>query len=384
MPEVSKMREVAETGFGWPKTWMQIKEISFQSFRNYRKRKVEFEGPTTVAVGVNGSGKTNLLEAIYLLATARSFRADLEEEMIGYEDEVARVEGEVVSGEGEKVSLGVMLSRGRFGDRRVGRKGFVVNGVPRRMVDFVGNFRAVLFGPWDLDLITDSPGLRRRYLDQVLVQIDGEYRRSLISYEKGLRQRNKLLERIRDGGASRGQLLFWDKLLIKNGDYLMRKRGEFLEFLNESGPLGESEMIFSCRYDRSVISEARLEQYAKEEVLAAATLVGPHRDEVKFYVGGGRPAPAEVRGQARDLSKFGSRGEQRLAVLWLKMGELEYLSRQGDRPALLLDDIFSELDRQHRQTVLTVLGRQQTLITAADEHYLGLVPKGVQVIQLEG
>lgn len=345
-----------------------IKEIYLQNFRSYKKQKFEFGSGTVVVVGPNGSGKTNLMEAMYMLATGKSFRAELEEEVIGYGEEVGRVEAEV------GVDLEVVLTRGEVGGVKVGRKKFMVNGVPKRMMDFVGVFRAVLFGPWDLDLITDSPGLRRRFLDSVLVQVDREYRRALLSYEKGLRQRNRLLERIREAGIPRSQLIFWDKLLIKNGDYISRKREEILGFLNLYQPLSGSSVTFSSEYLKSAISESRLAQYAKEEVAAGVTLVGPHRDDVEFYFG---------RGEARrDLSKFGSRGEQRLAVFWLKLGELEYIAQMGERPVLLLDDIFSELDHAHRELVVSVVGKQQTFITAADEHLVSGLGEETQVIRL--
>lgn len=362
---------------------MLLKGISLQNFRSYKKQKFEFSGKTMVVVGPNGAGKTNLLEAIYLLATGKSFRAELEEEMIAYGEEIARVTGEVgVEGSGGKmdqdgVALEVVLTRGEVGGEKVDRKKFLVNGVAKRMMDFVGVFRAVLFGPWDLDLITDSPSLRRRYLDSVLVQRDREYRRALLSYEKGLRQRNRLLERIRDEGAPRSQLLFWDKLLIKNGDYLTRKREEFLSFLGLYRPFVGWETNFIPEYERSTISETRIAQYAEEEVAAGVTLVGPHRDDVEFYI---EPSSAGV--QRRDLSKFGSRGEQRLAVLWLKLGELEFLAESGPRPVLLLDDILSELDNQHREIVTSILDKQQTIITTADEHSLEVLGEKTQVIRL--
>ena len=225
------------------------------------------------------------------------------------------------------------------------RKGFEVNGVPRRMMDFVGNLKAVMFGPQDMELVTGSPSGRRRYLDFVISQVDREYRRCQISYEKGLRQRNKLLDLIRDGMASRNQLYFWDKLLIKNGEYITGKRGDYLRDLAE--------------YDKSVISEMRLKQYEVEEVAAGSTLVGPHRDDFIINLDG------------KDVSKFGSRGEQRMMVWKLKQKEIEYL---GGSPVLLLDDIFSELDHMHREEVAGLIKSYlgQVIMTSADEH---LVPK---------
>jgi DNA replication and repair protein RecF len=156
-------------------------------------------------------------------------------------------------------------------------------------------------------------------------------------------------------------LVFWDRLLIKNGNYISQKREEFITFVNSTDSLNKEN--FSLEYDRSVISEARFEQYAREEVAAATTLVGPHRDDFIFFVD-------EDEGQRkRELSKYGSRGEQRMAVLWLKLAELAFIENvTKEKPALLLDDIFSELDHEHREIVMRVTQGQQTIITTADVH----------------
>jgi len=338
---------------------MLLKKLSLQNFRNYKKKELSLSEKTTLIVGPNAVGKTNLLEAIYLLATGKSFRANLEQEMINWDEEIGRVKGvattETQNGLIENAELEIVLTCGEVGGEKTARKKYLVNGVARRAMDFLGNLRAVYFGPEDLDLVTGSPSLRRRYLDLVLSQVDREYARSIMSYEKGVRQRNKLLERIREEGVSRTQLLFWNQLLIKNGEIITQKREEFIQFVNdfwqEKGEIGQYSLI----YDKSIISPARLEEYAEEEVAAAATLVGPHRDDFEFQK------------KDKDLASFGSRGEQRLAVLWLRLCELEYVdSSTKSRPVLLLDDIFSELDQKHRQLVLEITGKQQTIITTAD------------------
>lgn len=294
-----------------------------------------------------------------MLATGKSFRAGVEEEMIREGKEIARIEVRVMSDE-SKIDLGAVLTRGHVGGQAASRKKLLVNGLAKRLVDFAGNLKVVLFGPWDMGLIVDSPSVRRRFLDAVLSQVDREYRRVLLSYEKGLRARNKLLERIRDEGASRGQLLFWNQLLIKNGDYISRKREEFITFINANYQLPATN--YQLDYDKSAISEGRLEQYAIEEVAAAATLVGPHRDDVSFHI---RNPKSEVR----NLAIYGSRGEQRMCILWLKLTELSFVEQtSGERPVLLLDDIFSELDHEHRGIIAGVIGNQQTILTTADPH----------------
>lgn len=299
-------------------------------------------------MGPNTTGKTNILEAIMMMATGKSFRADIDAEMIRWGSKFAVIRSTVEAAD-DPVKLEIRLTP---------TKKFLVNGIPRRQIDFVGNLRAVLFWPEHLDLVTDSPSIRRKYLDSVLTQVDREYRRNLISYERGLRQRNRLLDLIGEGKAHHHQLLFWNQLLIKSGGYVTDARGDFIEFINTYNA------DFRIAYDKSVISEARLEQYKNEEVSAKATLVGPHRDDFL------------ITKNDLDLSKYGSRGEQRLAILWLKLAELSFVEEKSStRPLLILDDIFSELDERHRELVLDLLGKQQTIVSSAEEEVAGLFKK---------
>jgi DNA replication and repair protein RecF len=326
-----------------------INVVKLSDFRNFKAKNLKFSDRITTIVGPNASGKTNILEALYLLSTTKSFKARLEAEMIKYEETIASITG-ILDG----IKLEVKITTG---DNGWPKKKLTVNGVPKRTIDFAGNFKTVLFGPWDMDLVTEAPSIRRKFLDTVLSQIDREYRRSVLSYEKGLRQRNRLLFRIREEGIPRSQLLFWNQLLIKNGDYISQKREEFIQFINSSPSTFKNS--YSLNYDKSVISVGRLEQYKEEEVSAATTLVGPHRDDFIFFEG------------KRNLSSYGSRGEQRMGVLWLKMAELNFIEKKTEvRPTLLLDDIFSELDHEHREIVMELAKKQQTIITTADEHFL--------------
>lgn len=347
---------------------MLIKNIQLSNIRNFKSKRINFSPETTVIVGPNASGKTNILESLYMLSTGKSFRARIEEEIISYHSEIARIKGSVKT-DGENEKLEIVLTRGEItvGEEpdekkeRAPRKKLLVNGVPRRLFNFAANFRVVLFGPWDLDLVTESPSTRRKFLDFVLSQADREYRRATLSYEKGLRQRNRLLYRIREEGLPRSQLIFWNRLLIKNGDYISQKRSEFIDFVNLSPDFNDQD--FSLEYDKSAISETRLEHYKEEEVAAATTLVGPHRDDFCFFLKKGK--------RKRDLAKYGSRGEQRMGVLWLKLAELSYIEEAtSDMPTLLLDDIFSELDHEHKEIVMEATKGQQTIITTADPHFV--------------
>lgn len=347
---------------------MIITSLSLENLRNHHKKAFAFSEAVTIIVGQNTTGKTNIIEAIYCLSLGKSFRSGKDSELISFKQDIARIIG-FLKDENDEKKLEIVLTHGEVIRMKTPLKRFLVNDVARRSLDFIGNLKSVLFWPEHMELITDSPSLRRRYLDSVLIQIDREYRRTLLSFERGLRQRNKLLEAVREGQAHRHQLIFWNQLLIKQGNYITEKRAEFIEYINnfKIDSLTEKGIKYLLEYDKSIISEMRLEQYKDEEVFAGATLVGPHRDDLIFKI----ESPFTSGGELYNLSSFGSRGEQRLAVLWLKLAELSFLEvKSAQKPVLLLDDIFSELDHEHREIIFHIIGKQQTIMTITDRHLI--------------
>jgi len=374
---------------------MNITSLTLQKFRSYTKETIQFSPTVTLIIGPNAIGKTNIIEAIYACVIGKSFRAEKESDMVRWGEEVGRIKTRCTrydvrsTNQNEIIDLEMVITTGEVNGEKAPTKKYLVNGVPRRQIDFIGNLRAVLFSPEDLEIVTDSPSLRRQYLNSVLVQTDREYRRNLLSYERGLRQRNKLLDLIFEGKANRSQLVFWDQLLIKSGSYLTEKRQEFINYINSLQPRlnpGQlSAFSYQIIYDKSVISESRLEQYKDEEVAAGSTLVGPQRDDIRFEKSPFARASGDKESNWRDVSRFGSRGEQRLAVLWLKLAELSYIETETEhRPLLLLDDIFSELDEESRAIVLSIITKQQTIVTSAEEEVIQLFKsiKDVKLIKL--
>ena len=339
---------------------MQLIKLRLQNFRNYKLKELEL-GERTLVVGENGVGKSNLLEGIVLLARGTSFRAGRIEEMVKWDGEVARVKARVTTE--NTVDLEIVLTRGEVGGEKAPKTRYLVNGVTRRRMDFAGKLVVVLFRPEDLLLVEGSPGERRDWLDEVLSGVDREYLRSLLAYEKALRRRNKILDLIREGEVGRTQLAFWDGLLVKHGTELTNKRRDLVEAVNQYWQKAGNNL--SLEYDASGISEARLAQYKNEEVAAGYTLVGPHKDELIFK--SSTSSTSSRSSTSNNLATYGSRGEQRMAVLWLKMAELQFVeSRLGERPVLLLDDIFSELDEVHRRMVVGLTQKQQTIMTATE------------------
>ena len=339
---------------------VKLHKLRLQNFRNYALKEWEFSEGTLV-VGENGEGKSNLLEGIVLLARGTSFRAGRIEEMVKWDGEVARVKARVTTE--NTVDLEIVLTRGEVGGEKAPKTRYLVNRVTRRRMDFAGKLVVVLFRPEDLLLVEGSPGERRDWLDEVLSGVDREYLRSLLAYEKALRRRNKILDLIREGEVGRTQLAFWDGLLVKHGTELTNKRRDLVEAVNQYWQKAGNNL--SLEYDASGISEARLAQYKNEEVAAGYTLVGPHKDELIFK--SSTSSTSSRSSTSNNLATYGSRGEQRMAVLWLKMAELQFVeSRLGERPVLLLDDIFSELDEVHRRMVVGLTQKQQTIMTATE------------------
>lgn len=335
---------------------MLISGLVLQHFRSYTQQTFSFDPQLTVIIGPNTAGKSNIMEALFLLATGKSFRAEKDNQMVQFGEEIGRVKAKI----GED-TLEVVILNNEQSTTRMFQKRYLVNDVPRRRIDFAGRLTAVLFTPLDLDIITLSPSHRRNFLDDVLEQVDRDYRQALSTYTKGLRQRNALLDRVRETGESFSkQFEYWDDLLITQGGIISQKREAFISFCNDS----EKELL-ACEvvYDHSKITRERLDKYHAGEIASANTLVGPHRDD--FHV------LFPTNGQEQDIRHFGSRGQQRLVVLQLKLLQLAYITKiTGERPLLLLDDIFSELDSGHIDLVMKHIRSQQTILTTTHDEFV--------------
>lgn len=330
---------------------MFLKNLKLANFRNFSKLDVSFD-PVTLLLGNNAQGKSNLLESIYFLATSKSPRADKDIQLIKESEEFTRIAGTLVE-EVEPVQLEAVMQRKVEGvEKRV-----KVNGIPRRVTDYIGHLVVVHFSPEDINLVTGPPALRRWHLDLSLAQIDGEYKKALNLYHTALVSRNRILRGIKEGLSRIDELDFWTKQMLEGSQVITQKRADFFHFLNEhtvSDDLGNFRFV----YQESVFSESRVREYLSREVAAAATLIGPHRDDFTFKLDG------------KDLEYFGSRGEQRTAVLELKLGELKFFSEvKKTLPLLLLDDVFSELDEVHRDFVTSIVTEQkmQTILSAVEQ-----------------
>jgi DNA replication and repair protein RecF len=363
---------------------MWIRHLSLSQFRNYRRLEIALPQGTVLLLGDNAQGKSNLLEAAFLLATTRSERAQTDGELICWDalDEpqpVARVAAQVERRDGP-FTLEVLIAARPKGSaaRASASKRLRVNGLPRRQIDVAGQLTAVLFSTEDMELIGGAPAGRRRYLDVTLSQLDQQYARALQRYAKVMAQRNALLRRIQEGEANAGELPFWDEQLARDGALLTRERALAVDALAQhareaharlSGGLEELAIVYQPRIEgwdsAHVLAEpdavegallAALETGRRRDVAAGLTLAGPHRDGLAFALDG-QPA-----------GSFASRGQQRTAALALRLAEARFMAdRKGDLPVVLLDDVLSELDGARRRAVLESLGGwDQLIVTSAD------------------
>ena len=383
---------------------MFLSQLHLEHFRNYRELDLTFSAPVTLVQGRNGQGKTNLLEAVYYLATSKSRHARTEREAVdrAAADEpipYARIRGEVMRAE-QSTTLEILFTL--RADRLNYTKQVRVNGAPRRSMDLIGHLRAVLFLPEDLTLIAGSPSERRRYIDVALCQIDRRYCQALSRYQKVVTQRNSLLKQLQereqtDGTSVAAQLRYWDDQLVELGTQVLARRHTYLTDLapiarrvhadisqqQESldllylpsfntglyseqdfqrlreGEEVQADALACLETDAAIISERfreRLEGRRRVELNAGSSLYGPHRDELIFLVNGW------------NLRTYGSRGQQRTGALALKLAELQAMAAvTGEKPILLLDDVMSELDAQRRAALLKALADvRQGIVTTTD------------------
>ena len=346
--------------------------------------------------GRNGQGKSNLLEAMYLLAIAKSSRASTDRDLVRlhttHGDPLGQVAAVIQTDAGStrvqvdfrstSPSLDVgepeihgVSDRPRNQRPTAGsvHKSVRVNGVPRRASDLVGEVNAVMFNAQDLDLVLGPPSERRRYLDVLISQLDRQYLRALQQYQRVVTQRNHLLRAVKEGRSQYGELDFWNDEMSSLGGQVMFRRAQAVAALSlKAGPIhrrliGDSEELMivylpSVESGSSTAEDdfcraltAAMELARDREVAQGFTVVGPHRDDIQLFLSG------------EDAGVYASRGQCRTVALAMRLAEAAYLSEQrGHEPIILLDDVLSELDSDRRLQVLEQAGLyQQCFITTA-------------------
>jgi DNA replication and repair protein RecF len=342
--------------------------LEIDGLRSYVHASLELGRGPHLVWGPNGSGKTTLLEAVTLVAWGRSPRATSDREVVRWGAPLARVAATVAEeGTETERTIDVVIA----GEGAVGlpAKRVRVDGVPRRVAGLAGILRVVLFTPEELELVGGPPVLRREAVDRLAAQLWPAQDADLASLTRALAQRNRLLRAIQKGEAEPRQLRPWSELLVERGAAIVARRREVLAALTEPLAQAHRELApeeptqLALTY-RSTAEPApgesladalrrRLEETAEREIWHGATLVGPHRDDIVFTLG------------ERELAGFASRGQERTAVLAFTLAQVELLTAlDGRPPLLLLDDVFSELDRRRRaHLVERVLSLPQSLVT---------------------
>ena len=346
---------------------MRINNILLQNFRNYANLELTFNEHRNIIVGENAQGKTNLIEAIYLAAFAKSFRTNNAGDMVKFGEERGRVSVEINSEDMDKNIDISILTNGR---KMIKKDGKVV----RRTADLLNNIVVIIFSPDDLRIIKDSPERRRAYVNRELSQIRPKYYDVLKNYSDVLKQKNSLIKGLSNSQYSRtynsDMMDVYDRQLADYGYELIRYRKEFVDMLSEeageimaaiSGGKEELKIEYktSCDYisapeGREIMFKQLYHNRQKDTYAGFATL-GPHRDDLEFYING------------TDAKKYGSQGQQRTIALSLKLAEIRIAKQILDEyPVLLLDDVLSELDIDRQRFLVNQIDDVQLFITSAE------------------
>lgn len=352
---------------------MQVDRLELTNFRNFQSLALTLSPGLNLVIGPNAQGKTNLLEAIHYLTTTRSFRGSRDPDLVSFGEPFARLAG----GEVEIVL-------------EPGVKTLKLRGKKSRAAEVLGVLRSVLFSPEDMALLSGPPQGRRAHIDELISRLDRKYLLTLISYHKTLKQRNKLLWQVREGRSKEGELSSWNEILVRDGASVLLRRHQAVLLLQTeldkiSPGLFNGQQI-KLRYLSKVNPKQATEQGFREalievlatsreaEINAATSLVGPHRDDWEVSLSG------------HHLGRFGSRGQQRAAILALKLSEVILNEVEtGERPILLLDDVLSELDEEHQSRLLEEVGKQQTLLSAtATSFFPDNILKQATIFQVVG
>lgn len=344
---------------------MIINFLKLKGFRNLKPLELTFDNNQLVSafVGNNGHGKTNLLESIYLSALSKSFRTRANMDLVNFNEDFVRINCSVMCDELKRLEIIIT--------RHPAQKVLKVNGVKKKSSEFIGNLKAVFFSPDDLSEMAFAPRLRRRYMDILLSQLNHEYLDILIKYQEVLRNRNALLKKIREGKASSDELDFWDNKIAELGLYISQQRLNLVIDLQVSlNSLYKSisktndilEIVYQSTCDNSVDINNLLitiNENRDKDIASGSTKIGPHRDDLQFII------------NKHDMVYFASRGEWRSLVLALKFAEIKLIEEKcGNKPVLLLDDVFSELDEVRQKFLFDSIKNIQTFISTTHKEFL--------------
>lgn len=332
---------------------MFIESLALNNFRNYDDAEINFSNGINILYGDNAQGKTNILEAIYMLATTKSHRGSRDREIIQFEHDESHIKADIVKNDlHHRIDMHLRKSK---------NKGVAIDMVPiKRSAELFGLVNIIFFSPEDLTIIKDSPAERRRFMDMELCQLNRLYYSSLSTYNKILNQRNNLLKQISFDKRQIDMLDVWDSQLSDYGIKVIKERNNFIDMINEiildiHRRLTSGKEDLKLLYDKNVGADEFADELVggrNTDLKYQSTQTGPHRDDIIFKI------------NDMDVKKYGSQGQQRTVALSLKLAEIQLVRKLiNDNPILLLDDVMSELDSTRRDALLSSINDIQTIIT---------------------
>lgn len=334
---------------------MIIESVDLQNYRNYEFLNMTFDNKINIIYGDNAQGKTNILESLYVCATSKSHRGSKDKDIIRFGNDEAHIKV-MVKKHGMNYRLDMHLKKNKT-------KGIAVNGIPiRRAVELFGIINIIIFSPEDMNIIKNGPSERRRFMDMELSQLDKIYLSNLVNYNKVVVQRNKLLKQLQfsDDSGLVDMLDVWDMQLVRYGSEIIKRRMDFIDNINSiirpvHSKLSGNKEILNLRYIPCTTTDNFKDEVIRSrerDIKFKMTNVGPHKDDVAFFI------------NDKDVRKYGSQGQQRTCALSLKLAEIELVKKViNDTPVLLLDDVLSELDANRQNFLLDSIGDIQTIIT---------------------
>lgn len=349
---------------------MKLKAIELKNFRNYEELKLDFHPNLNIFLGQNAQGKTNILEAIHFLALTRSHRTSHDKELISWSQQEMKVSG-VVEKAHATVPLEVQLSpKGRIAKANHLKE--------NRLADYIGQLKILMFAPENLELVKGSPATRRKFMDIELGQIHAVYLYDSMRYNRALKERNAYLKFDKDK-IDKNFLSVLDGQLAEHGNKIMLERQNFIDKLEVHAKkiheqLTHGKENLKIIYNQNVKTDFSKELLSRQDhdIFRHQTSVGPHRDDLQFFIN-------EI-----NVADFGSQGQQRTVALSIKLAEIDLIFEEtGEYPILLLDDVMSELDN-HRQLDLieTSLGKTQTFITTTTLDHLKNLPENLSIFHV--
>lgn len=335
---------------------MYIKNLKLKNFRNYDDAEIEFSNKKNIIYGLNGQGKTNIIEALYFMQSGKSYRCNKEKETVKFGCDFAKIEAEFIKDE-RKNNIQFFLSE---------KKNVKLNGIAiDRLSELVGNINLVIFTPDHLNLVKEGPSVRRNFLDSFISQLKPIYFKNLISYYKVLKQRNNILK------SNKKNLLdticVWDEKLAELSCNICEMRESAINKINENINKSESNEIIKLEYIPGIKGDCKskeniinqLKSGLERDLEYKMTMTGPHRDDFEIFM------------NEKNLKKYGSQGQQRSCILKLKLAECEIIKDlKGEMPPILLDDILSELDEKRRKNFIENIKDTQVIITCTDKEFL--------------